>query len=72
MTVEKKEDFIQIGYTALREPVTGAFLPAVPMYIKAEDGAKEAEQKVIEGIGNLLALKMKAYMDGCKAEGVAP
>ncbi len=68
----REEGFIEVGFTALREPVTGAFLPAVPMYIKAEDGAKEAEQKVIEGIGNLLALKMKAYMDGCKAEGVAP
>ena len=68
----REEGFIEVGFTALREPVTGAFLPAVPMYIKAEDGAKEAEQKVIDGIGNLLALKMKAYMDGCKAEGVAP
>lgn len=68
----REEGFIEVGFTALREPVTGAFLPAVPMYIKAEDGAKEAQQKVIDGIGNLLALKMKAYMDGCKAEGVAP
>lgn len=68
----REEGFIEVGFTALREPVTGAFLPAVPMYIKAEDGAKEAEQKVIEGIGNLLALKMKAYMDGCKEAGVAP
>ena len=72
MKAARQEEFIEIGYTALREPVTGAFLPAVPMYIKAEDGAKEAEQKVIDGIGNLLVLKMKAYMDGCKAEGVAP
>lgn len=72
MKAAGQEEFIEIGYTALREPVTGAFLPAVPMYIKAEDGAKEAEQKVIDGIGSLLALKMKAYMDGCKAEGVAP
>lgn len=68
----REEGFIEVGFTALREPVTGAFLPAVPMYIKAENGAEEAEQKVIDGIGNLLALKMKAYMDGCKAEGVAP
>lgn len=70
MATEKKEEFIQIGYTALRDPATGKYLPAVPLYIKAEDGAGEAEQKVIDDIGNLLALRMKAYMDGCKEVGV--
>ena len=47
-----------------------SFLPAVPLYIKASDGAAEAEQKVIEDIGNLFAMRMKAYMDGCKEAGV--
>lgn len=61
-----KEDFIQIGYTALRNPADGSYLPAVPLYIKAEDEAEEAEQQLISDIGNLLALRMKAYMDGCK------
>lgn len=66
----REEGFIQIGYTALRNPANGEYLPAVPLYIKAEDGAGEAEQKVIDDIGNLLALRMKAYMDGCKEAGV--
>lgn len=70
MAAEKKEEFIQIGYTALRDPATGEYLPAVPLYIKASDGAAEADQKVIEDIGNLFALRMKAYMDGCKEVGV--
>lgn len=70
MAAEKKEEFIQIGYTALRDPATGEFLPAVPLYIKADDGAAEAEQKIIDDIGNLFALRMKAYMDGCKEAGV--
>lgn len=70
MTAEKKEEFIQIGYTALRDPASGEYLPAVPLYIKASGGAAEAEQKVIEDIGNLFALRMKAYMDGCKEVGV--
>lgn len=70
MATEKKEEFIQIGYTALRDPASGEYLPAVPLYIKASDGAAEAEQKVIEDIGNLFALRMKAYMDGCKEAGV--
>ncbi len=45
-----KERFIQVGVTALRDPATGAYLPAVPLYIKAESGAAETEQKVIEDI----------------------
>ena len=68
--MEKKEKYIQIGVTALRDPTTGGFLPAVPLYIKAEDGAEEAEQKVIDDIGNLLTRRLKAYMDGCKEAGV--
>lgn len=70
MIAEKKEEYIQIGYTALRDPATGGYIPASPLYIKAGDGAAEAEQKVIEDIGNLFALRMKAYMDGCKEAGV--
>lgn len=70
MAAEKKEEYIQIGYTALRDPKTGDYLPAVPLYIKAEGDAGEAEQKVIDDIGNLLAQRMKQYMDGCKEVGV--
>ena len=66
-----EEKYIQIGVTALRDPVTGEFLPAVPLYIKAEADAAEAEQKIIDGIGNLLARRIKAYMDGCKEAGVS-
>ena len=51
----KQEKFIQIGVTALRDPATGDFLPAVPLYIKAEDGAQEAEQSLIDDLGKLFA-----------------
>lgn len=70
MAAEKKEEYIQIGYTALRDPKTGDYLPAVPLYIKAEGDAGEAEQKVIDDIGNLLARRMKAYVDRCREAGV--
>lgn len=63
------DQFIQIGFTALRDPVTKDFLPAVPLYIKAEGGAEEGEQNLISDIGHLLALRMKAYMDGCRKMG---
>ena len=62
--------YIEVGYTALRDPATGGYLPAVPLYIKAEDGAEEAEQRLINDLGNLFAHQMKAYMDGCKKTGV--
>ena len=66
-----KKTFIQIGFTALRAPSTGEFLPAVPLYIEEDDSAKEAVKQVMEDIGNLLAQRMKAYKDGCREAGVA-
>lgn len=64
--------FIQVGMTALRDPVTGEMLPSVPLYIQAPD--TEAEQRELEpladGIAHLLALRMKQYIDGCKAAGI--
>jgi hypothetical protein len=45
-------------------------LPAVPLYIKAEDNAPEAEEKLIRDFANLTAHHIKAYMDGCRKAGV--
>lgn len=64
------EKYIQVGVTALRDPATGEFLPAVPLYIKAEAGAEEAEEKLISDIGKLMAHRIKAYMEGCKDAGI--
>lgn len=66
----KQERFIQVGVTALRDPATGNFLPAVPLYIKAEDGAEEAEAKLTQDIGKLLAERMRRYKEACEAAGV--
>lgn len=66
------ERFIQIGVTALRDPVTGDFLPAVPLYIREEDQGKttaafpQDETALAKALGD----KMKEYLDGCKAAGV--
>ena len=62
--------YIQIGETALRDPVTGNFLPSVPLYVEANSQTEEAVQSLTEDIGNLLARKMKAYRDGCRKAGV--
>ncbi len=65
------EEYIQIGVTAMRGP-GGEFLPAVPLYIKAEDSAQAGEETLIHDIGRLLARRMKAYVDGCGRAGIMP
>ena len=67
----KQEKYIQVGVTALRDPATGDFLPAVPLYIKAEDGAEEAEEKLIEDIGKLLEERIRRYKADCEAAGIS-
>lgn len=60
--MEDKE-FIEIGFTALRDPATGDYLPAVPLYIRASKGAQESESAMIRDIGKVLAAKMKQYIN---------
>ena len=66
-----QEKYIQVGVTALRDPATGEFLPAVPLYIKAEDGAEEAEEKLIDDIAKLMAERIRRYKAACKAANVS-
>ncbi len=70
MQAEPTEKYIQVGVTALRDPTTGGFLPAVPLYIKSEENAEEAEEQLIHDLGKLLAHRMKQYIDGCKEAGI--
>lgn len=56
--------FIQIGTTAARDPKTGEFLPAVPIYEEATPELEEAETAAFEDVGKLFAGKMKQYIDG--------
>ena len=57
------QKFIEVGITALRDPKTGCFLPAVPVYIEATEAATEAEAAMIKDIGRVFAEKMKQYID---------
>lgn len=63
------DGYIQVGVTAMRDPATGGYLPAVPLYIKATEEARESEQALIDDIGHLFALRFKEYLDGCEKEG---
>lgn len=69
--VQQAEHFAQIGITALRDPKTGDFLPAVPLYIKVSSdeinpktGMTKAEEFALEDVGKVFADKMKQYIDG--------
>jgi hypothetical protein len=66
-----KEQYAQIGLTALRDPVTGDYLPAIPMYARVSDlggagpsGLPSAEEAALRDVGKIFASKMKKYIDG--------
>ena len=67
-------EYIQVGVTALRDPVTGEPAPAVPLYVRAEDArAVRLPASEEEAAGNwaaALADMMKSYVNGCRAAGV--
>lgn len=65
MGPEMTEEFVQVGVTAMIDPVSGEFLPAVPLYIRKDEGAEAAEEGLIKDLGLLFAMRMEAYMDGC-------
>ncbi|MBE5791653.1 MAG: hypothetical protein E7322_05790 [Clostridiales bacterium] len=66
----KQERYIQVGVTALRDPATGDFLPAIPLFVRAEDVNEEEEKKLATDIGKLLAAKMRKYKESCEKAGV--
>lgn len=54
--------FVQVGDVALIDPATGNFLPAVHLYIKAED-SKHVPEALDMGIISELAEKFKKARD---------
>lgn len=59
----RKERYIQVGVTALRDPVTREFINPVPLYIKATPEAEESAERLIKDIGRLFAEKFKEYKE---------
>lgn len=70
--MKQQKEYIQIGVTALKDPLTGGYLPSVPLYIEATDEAVVAENGLLDDIGGVLMQKFKEYIDGCKKAGVGP
>ena len=64
-------EFVQVGVTAMRDPMTGDFLPAVPLYVESADLEKGPVPKLdLSDIGRILAGKMRDYRKECKKEGL--
>ncbi len=56
-------EYIEVGFTALRDPATGEFLPSVPLYIEKTKEAAASEETLIRDLGKLFAQKIQLYMD---------
>lgn len=60
--------FIEVGVTAMRDPITGDFLESVPLYIRAED-QKKVEATVFDDAAiRMLADKWKQYVQASRRE----
>ena len=64
------EEYIQIGVTALRDPVTKEFLQAVPLYIKKTPEIQREEDYLIGDIAKVFADRMKRYIQENGKEGI--
>lgn len=54
----------QVGFTALRDPATGGYLPAVLLFIESTESAEQAETALIQDLGKLFAHRMRHYIEG--------
>jgi len=64
----EEDGYIQVGVTAMRDE-NGDFLPAVPLFIRADDSAIAGEEQLIKDLAKLVAHRMKAYIDECRRSG---
>ena len=67
------DGFIQIGVTAARDPLTGDYLPAVPLYIEQTDLAQKSLESLVDDFSDLeqLVAKFGRYKAETEAAGVA-
>ena len=66
------EHFIQCGFTALRDPANGEFLPSIPLYVKIAPetinaiGLAPSEEILCSDIASAFAKKFGCYVQGIK------
>lgn len=61
---------IEVGVTALRDPVTHEFLPAEPLYIERTERAEESEAALMRDIQKLFAQRMQQYETESGQKGI--
>ena len=61
-------EYIQVGVTAMRDPITGDFLPSVPLYVRAEDQEKVEAPVFDDAAIRMLADKWKQYVQASRRE----
>lgn len=55
-------EYIEVGFTAARDPATKEFLPAVPLYIEKTEESAQSEAALVQDLGKLLAHRMRQYI----------
>ena len=66
--------YVQVGVTAMRDPLTGDFMQSVPLYAKRTDMQKARMPDTLDlhGIMKTLGKQFKEYEDECKKRGLKP
>lgn len=64
------DDYIQIGVTALRDPVTGEALEAVPLYVRKEDVPGAVPPLKVGPLSADWAESMRNYVEGLEESGI--
>ena len=57
-------EYIQVGFTATRDPGTGEFLPAVPLFIEKTESAEQGQAALVQDLGKLFAHRIRQYIEG--------
>lgn len=71
--MSKSKKYVQIGVTAMRDPVTGEMLPSVPLFIRREDADSSAVAQIRIGtLAHELASKMDEYLTALAKAGMEP
>ena len=61
-------EYIPVGVMAMRDPITGDFLPSVPLYVRAEDQEKVEAPVFDDAAIRMLADKWKQYVQASRRE----
>lgn len=66
--------YVQVGVTAMRDPLTGDFLPSVPLYARKTDIEKASIPETLNlyDIKRVLGMKFREYEEECRKRGLDP